>query len=81
MIIAPKVGYRQGCGNASPIDLANNNETTMQQGVSALGSLRKCNLTVTTDYAKRLSILGFRNYADTSSRSESLRERSTIPMT
>ena len=81
MIIALNIVVIGSCGNYPRFELANNNETPFDQGVSLAASLRKCNLAVKHDYVERLSILGFCNYAGTSSRSESLHERSTIPMT
>jgi hypothetical protein len=81
MIIAPNIAFIGNCGKDVPFVLANNNEAPVEQGVSFVASLRKCNLIVDHDYVERLSTLGFRNYVGTLLRSESLCERSTIPVT
>ena len=65
MIIALNIVVIGSCGNYLLLELANNNETPVEQGVSLVGSLRKCNLVVKHDYAERLSMLGFCNYTGT----------------
>ena len=80
MIIALDIAFSEYSLDYPRLELANHGETPMEQDVSIVAPFRKCNLIVSNDYVKRLSILGFSNYSPVSSGSESLRGGSTIPM-
>ena len=81
MIIAPEVSFRCDHLESPRLTVANPRETPMELQVSFTSSSRTCSLIVQSDYAKRLSTLGFSNSQLTTSDGKSSRAGSTIPGT